>query len=65
MMLLVWPPAEHLWIGRNRGNLCLTAIAARWLLIWAGRKALVVSVKVVNEYGILHKHLTRTSTAAR
>ena len=27
------PPAEHLWIGRNRGNSCLTAIAARWLML--------------------------------
>jgi hypothetical protein len=33
MILLVWPPAEHLWIGRNRGNSCLTAIAARWLML--------------------------------
>jgi hypothetical protein len=27
MVLLVWPPAAHLWIGRNRGNLCLTAMS--------------------------------------
>jgi hypothetical protein len=26
MVLLVWSPAEHLWIGRNRGTSCLTAM---------------------------------------
>jgi hypothetical protein len=26
MVLLVLLPAEHLWIGRNRGNSCLTAM---------------------------------------
>jgi hypothetical protein len=26
MVLLVWPPAEHLWITRNRANSCLTAM---------------------------------------
>jgi hypothetical protein len=26
MVLLVLLPVEHLWIGRNRGNSCLTAM---------------------------------------
>src|SRR6266480_7042318 len=31
MVLLVWPPAEHLWIGRNRGQFA-PYDAARWPL---------------------------------
>src|SRR5256885_17233037 len=31
MVLLVWPPAEHLWIGRNRGQLAPYDVA-RWPL---------------------------------
>jgi hypothetical protein len=31
MVLLVWPPAEHLWIGRNRGQFVPYSDAARWL----------------------------------
>jgi hypothetical protein len=37
MVLLVLPPADHLWIGRNRANSCLIGNAARWANIRAER----------------------------